>query len=248
MNFLVLGLLVGIILLLADASLRWFADAWLIALGALYWLLSTPAIAQALIKRLQSRYGTIHTMADAREARVIVAVGNGSVSYTDGRYRVDVLTRRSTFCVFEVARLYALLQPDRIIVSGGAPSIGARPESELMRDQLMTFNVPPERLVLESTSHTTEEQAAQVAQLLNDDGHVAPTVVVTTAAHMPRVMKLFRARGIDAVPSVTPELRYDEGRTGWRRWVPSASALRGSETVMYECLAQAHAIASLRSL
>jgi hypothetical protein len=50
-------------------------------------------------------------------------------------------------------------------------------------------------------------------------------------------MALFRARGIDAVPSVTPDLRYDEGRTGWRRWSPSTAALRGSESAMYEFLA-----------
>ena len=237
MTFLVLGLCVSVILLHSGPSFRWLADAWLLALAALYWFLSAPAVAEALIRSLQGRYGTISTVADARGARVIVAVGNGSVSYTDGRFRVDILTRRSTFCVFEVARLCALLRPDRIIVSGGPPSIGARPEGELMRDQLVKFHIQPERIVLDSTSHTTEEQASNVARLLGEHGHLAPAVVVTTAAHMSRVMRLFRRAGIDAVPSVTPDLRYHDGRKGWRRWSPSVAALRGSESATYEYLA-----------
>jgi len=242
MTFLVLALSVGVVLLHADPRVRWFGDAWIIALATLYWLLSLPAVAHALISRLQHRHSTIYTPAAAAGARVIVVVGNGSYSYADGQFIIDQLTRRSAFCVFEAARLYELLQPDRLIVSGGSGTAGtrARPESELMRDELVRFNVPVDRIVLESTSHTTDQQAANVARLLHElknQDVPARAVVVTTAAHMPRVMALFRARGIDAVPSVTPDLRYDEGRTGWRRWWPSTAALRGSESAMYEFLA-----------
>ena len=53
-------------------------------------------------------------------------------------------------------------------------------------------------------------------------------------------MTWFVAQGIDAMPSVTPDLRYDEGRTGWARWWPSMAALRGSESAMYEYLALAY--------
>jgi uncharacterized SAM-binding protein YcdF (DUF218 family) len=218
---------------------RPLADAWLIVFVALYWLLSLPAVAAALIGGLQGRYGTISAAAGARGATTIVVVGNGSVSYTDGRFTSDQLTRRSTFCVFEAMRLYQLLRPEDVIVSGGPPSAGtsARAESELMRDALVAFGVPAERIRSDSLSRTTEEQATNVARLLRQRDLPTPAVVVTTAAHMPRVMKLFVARGIDAIPSVTPDLRYDDGRTGWGRWWPSAAALRGSESAIYEYLA-----------
>jgi hypothetical protein len=54
------------------------------------------------------------------------------------------------------------------------------------------------------------------------------------------VIAWFVAQGVDAIPSVTPDLRYDEGRTGWTRWWPSMAALRGSESAMYEYLALVH--------
>jgi uncharacterized SAM-binding protein YcdF (DUF218 family) len=239
MTFLSLGLLLTIVLFHGAPSIRRLGEWWFSLLVAVYWLLSLPVVANALIGRLQGRYGTIRTAADARGAKVIVAIGNGSVSYTDGLFTSDMLTRRSTFCVFETMRLYRLLQPDDVVVSGGAPTPGtaARAEADLMREQLGRLGVPAERIRADTTSRTTQEQATNVARLLRQRDPLANAVVVTTAAHMPRVMTWFVAQGIDAIPSVTPDLRYDEGRTGWARWWPSAAALRGSETAMYEYLA-----------
>jgi uncharacterized SAM-binding protein YcdF (DUF218 family) len=239
MTFLSLGLVVAVALLHGTAQIRALADVGVGVLVALYWVLSLPVVAQALIGRLQGRFGTIRTTADAHGAKVIVAVGNGSVSYTDGHFTSDQLTRRSTFCVFETIRLYRLLQPDDVVVSGGAPLAGsaARAEADLMREQLVRLGVPAERIRADTASRTTEEQAINVARLLRQRDPLANAVVVTTAAHMPRVMTWFLAQGIDAIPSVTPDLRYDEGRTGWARWWPSTAALRGSETAMYEYLA-----------
>jgi uncharacterized SAM-binding protein YcdF (DUF218 family) len=243
MSFLAAGLAVAALLLGTDLAPRAFANAWLASLVAIYWLLSLPAVAHALIRGLQGRHGTVRTADDARGARVVVGVGNGSVTYTDGVFAVDQLTRRSTFCVFEVARLCALLRPSRIVVSGGPSAFApcARPESELMRDLLVRFNVDADRILLDTASRTTEQQAENVARLLAREGCAGPVVVVTTAAHMPRVMKLFVAHGVDAIASVTPDLRYDEGRTRAGRFLPSAAALRGSESAMYEYIALVHA-------
>jgi uncharacterized SAM-binding protein YcdF (DUF218 family) len=239
MTFLSLSLVLTVALLHAEPAIRSLGDLWFGILVALYWLLSLPVVANALIGRLQGRYGTIRTAAEAHGAKTIVAVGNGSVSYTDGHFTSDQLTRRSTFCVFETTRLYRLLQPDEVIVSGGAPGLGsaARAEADLMREELVKLGVPAERIRADTISRTTEEQAVNVAQLLRQRDPGANAIVVTTAAHMPRVMRLFVAQGIDARPSVTPDLRYDEGRTGWTRWWPSTAALRGSESAMYEYLA-----------
>jgi len=239
MTFLSLGLLLTIVLLHGAPSIRRLGELWFGMLVVFYWLLSLPVVATALIGRLQGRYGTIRTAADARGATVVVAVGNGSVSYSDGHFTSDQLTRRSTFCVFETTRLYRLLQPDDVVVSGGAPTPGsaARAEADLMREELVRLGVPAGRIRTDAASRTTEEQAINVARLLRQRDPLANAVVVTTAAHMPRVMTWFVAQGIDAIPSVTPDLRYDEGRTGWTRWWPSMAALRGSESAMYEYLA-----------
>jgi len=240
MTFLIVGLAIGVVLLNAGATALPWGRLWLTALFAVYIVLSLPAVAHGLIRSLQQPYGTISTADDARLAKIIVVVGNGSVHYAAGRFASDQLTRRSAFCVFEAARLFALIHPDWVIAAGGVAGAdpSARAESELLRDELIKCGVPGERILLESTSRTTEQQAANVIALLDRRGISGPLVVVTTAAHVARVMQLFEARGASAVPSVPAELRYDEGRTGWRRWCPSFAALRGSESALYEYLAQ----------
>ena len=243
MTFLIVGFAVGVALLNSgDRSLQW-GRVWLTSLLGLYWLLSLPVTAHALIQNLRHRYGTIATAQQTAGARVIVVVGNGAVHYQAGDSRIDQLTRRSVFCVFEAARLYRLIDPAWLVATGGGAEADehAKTEAELMRDELVRFQVPADRILLESTSRTTEEQVENVARLLGGLALDAPILVVTTGAHMPRVMKMFDRHRIKAIASVTPELRYDDGRMAWRRWYPSAAALRGSESAIYEYLARGYA-------
>jgi uncharacterized SAM-binding protein YcdF (DUF218 family) len=242
MTFLIVGFAVGVVLLNSGLPLRW-GRVWLTSLLVVYWLLSLPVTAHALIQTLQHRYGSIGTARETAGARVLVVVGNGAVHYRVGDSRIDQLTRRSVYCVFETARLYRLVDPAWVVATGGGGETDdqARPESELMRDELARLQVPADRILVESTSRTTDEQVANVARLLAHRGLGGPILVVTTGAHMPRVMKLFHDQRIKAIPSVSPELRYDDGRTAWRRWYPSAAALRGSESAIYEYLARGYA-------
>jgi uncharacterized SAM-binding protein YcdF (DUF218 family) len=243
MTFLIVGFAVGVGLLnFGGRPLQW-GRVWLTSLLGLYWLLSLPVTAHALIQHLRHRYGTIATGQDTASARILVVVGNGAVHYRAGDLRIDQLTRRSAFCVFEAARLYRLIDPAWLVATGGDAETDehAKTEAELIRDELVRFQVPANRILLESTSRTTEEQVKNVARLLEHHALDAPILVVTTGAHMPRVMKMFDNQRIKAIASVTPELRYDDERTAWRRWYPSAAALRGSESAIYEYLARGYA-------
>lgn len=210
----------------------------IIVLAVAYWFLSLPAVAAALIAGLGTRFGRIGDEARARGVRVLVAIGNGSVHYTDGRQHVDYLARRSVYCAFEAARVFDVLTPPLVITTGGPPGAApARAEADLLRDLLVGFGVPADRVVAERESTTTEQQVERVLRLVAERQLAGPLAVVTTTAHMTRVAALFAARGVAIVPSVTPELLYDDGRTGVGRWLPSMSSLIGSSSAMYEYLA-----------
>jgi uncharacterized SAM-binding protein YcdF (DUF218 family) len=243
MTFLMAAFTVGVIMIDSGGLTMRLGRAWLTSLLVLYWLLSLPVTAHALIWKLQHRYGAVGSTQESAGARCLVVVGNGAVHYKTADFRIDHLTRRSAFCVFEAARLYRLIDPPWLVTTGGSADADdhARSEGELMRDELVRLRIPADRILVESTSRTTDEQVANVARLLEDRGLGGPILVVTTGAHMPRVMKLFGDRRIDAIPSVPMELGYDDGRTAWRRWYPSAAALRGSESAIYEYLARGYA-------
>ncbi|MGC4081716.1 MAG: YdcF family protein [Vicinamibacterales bacterium] len=241
MSFLLAGTIAGVVLLNAGNHAASVGRAWLTLLAFLYLLLSLPVVSTLLVgrgERSASRNRAdsqaahaervIRTVTEASGAQALVVVGNGSVHYTDGARAVDYLTRRSVFCAFEAARLVNLLEPALVVTTGGvAGHPEARPEGELLRDMLLTFGVPDTSILVESRSTTTSQQVANVCALLEARDVPEPFVVVTTSAHMPRVLALFNQRGVRTVPSTTPELRYDDGRTGWRRWCPSMSALMG---------------------
>ena len=234
------GVAAGAVLIAAGHPIDSAGRAAIVALALVYWTLSLPVVAAALIAGLGTRFGRIDSAASGRGARVLVAVGNGSVHYTDGRHAVDYLTRRSVYSAFEAARVFELLQPDLVITTGGpAGPPPARPEADLMRELLVTSGVPHDVIVSEGASATTEQQVANVATLIAARGLAGPVAVVTTTAHMTRVVALFAARGISVAPSVTPELQYDDGRTGVGRWLPSMAALVGNSSAMYEYLANA---------
>jgi uncharacterized SAM-binding protein YcdF (DUF218 family) len=68
---------------------------------------------------------------------------------------------------------------------------------------LVAAGVPADRMVEESSSKTTWDQARLIPSMLRDRG-VDRFVLVTSPVHMRRSLALFRAHGIDAVPSVSP--------------------------------------------
>jgi uncharacterized SAM-binding protein YcdF (DUF218 family) len=242
-SFLLLGLGLGVVLLYARTNAAVWGRTWLAGLLALYWLLSLPVFASVLIQGLQGDYGTIQTTKEAKGARLVFLVGNGTVSYSARGFALDQLTRRTAFCVFEAARLYRLIEPAWIVASGGIADAAtqSKPESEMMRDELVRLGVPANRILLESESRSTVQQVANVADMIRLKQLSEPMVLVTTPAHIRRVMLLMVRHGLDVVPSVTADLRYDRGQIGWRRWRPSGEALRGSESAMYEYLAFAYA-------
>ena len=220
----------------------WWGRLGLTVVASGYVLLATPVVSNALLRQLHAGFGSIEHGGEGRDGRVVVILGNGTVSYVAGDRAVHQLVRRTAHCVLEGARLHDLLHPAWIVVSGGVanPRAQTRPESEIMRDALVKLGVPADRVVLESGSRTTGEQIAAVARLLGEKQLGDRTIIVTTPAHVRRAMRLAGRYRLDAVPSIASGLRYDAGRTGWRRWRPSMAALSGSESAMYEYLALAY--------
>ncbi len=80
---------------------------------------------------------------------------------------------------------------------GGAKG-GSRPaEAEVMRDLALAAGVPEARLVLETDSRSTLENARCSARIMGARGW-SKALVVTDAVHLPRALMAFRALGIDA--------------------------------------------------
>jgi len=211
---------------------RWYFAALLVT----PWIVTSPACAERLVQWRGGSFHPLASAADARGATVVVVLGSGSEMIQARGLALNQLSRGGALRVLEGARLYKLLDRPTVIVSGGVTrrEEGTRPEAEAMRTAILQLGVPDDHVVIETESTTTREEAILLARMLADRPR-QPIVLVTSPTHMARSLAVFRAAGLDPVPSVAP---YTSDHSLDRlRWVPSDLGLWLVDSVLYDIAA-----------
>ena len=101
-----------------------------------------------------------------------------------------------------------------------------------MQQVALDLGVPRERVVLESASWDTADQAELLKARLGRD----PFYLVTSAGHMPRAMRLFIRAGTRPLAAPTDFQAVWTRPLEIRDFVPSAEALAMTENAFYEYL------------
>jgi len=141
--------------------------------------------------------------------------------------------------VLEAARLFDLLNGPFVIASGGTTEHDERavPESLAMQRALIQLGVRADRILLESDSKNTRDEAVLVKQILADRG-VTDFVLVTSPMHMRRSMLAFQQQGMHPIPS--PALLVPDRTTRASLWIPSEMWLQIGDSALYEVLARGY--------
>lgn len=240
LTFLLFGLTLGVLLAYGPRRSRPIALPWLALLALFYWMGSVPAVADVLATRFHARDAGLVTLADVTGARAIVVLGAGvRRSYMAGGQMVAIPDPQTVYNAVEGARIYRLFPNGLpVIASGGQQSANAPLESGILREWLVKAGVPEERILLESGSRNTREQARQVAPLLKTN-HWERFVLVTPAVQGPRAAAVFRREGVDPIPASAPFSTATD-REGWSGWLPNGGALNTTERATYDYLAWAY--------
>jgi uncharacterized SAM-binding protein YcdF (DUF218 family) len=235
--FLMLGLTIGVVLLYARRSRQQWGRTWLAGLAVFYWVISTPLAAGWMERVLGAGYGPIADAAQAQGATAIVVLGGGSATFRSGGEENNVLSESSCLRVLESARVYRLLEAPWVFASGGKAEglISPEPESLPLDQALLEAGVPEARLVLESASQDTREQALALVPLLQARG-VDRFVLVTSPLHMRRALGAFRAVGLHPIPSASAQ-HSETSSAAQRRLLPNENALHASQMAFREMLA-----------
>ena len=117
--------------------------------------------------------------------------------------------------IVEGLRLYHAIPESRIVFSGyGA----AQPSSTASVGATLatSLGVDPERIDVEESPRTTAEEAAGVRARVGDE----PVVLVTSAVHMPRAVRIFAKAGLTVVPSPTGHRALVRRNSIWN-WITS---------------------------
>jgi uncharacterized SAM-binding protein YcdF (DUF218 family) len=231
-SFLVVLLTVGVVLVFVRRTQR-YARWYFLAVLAFYWIGTSPVFIERLISWQGAGYRPIDSPAEARGARTVVVLGAGNYTIRSRTLWLNELPVVAALRVIEGARVYAMLDRPTMIVSGGITGRdeGARPEAEAMRIALVQLGVPSERILVETESMNTRDEAAIVARMLAGRGE-QPIVLVTSPTHMKRSLAVFRRAGLDVIPSAAP---FKPDHTNERlRWMPSDAGLWLLDTAVYD--------------
>lgn len=110
----------------------------------------------------------------------------------------------------------------RIIASGGklnrAPD--EQTEADAMKGMLVQLGVPADAVVLEDRSLNTLDNIAFIHRLVGDE----PVALVTSAYHMPRVLRLSSQVGLKASAFPTDWQVPRAVRPAWENWLPTIDA------------------------
>jgi uncharacterized SAM-binding protein YcdF (DUF218 family) len=162
----------------------------------------------------------------------IVLLGGGDQFIQGWTEGLTVTTRVEAERVLEAARVFRLIAPAWLISSGGKPlptDIG-EPSSTTMRDELVALGVPRDRILLETRSRNTHDEAVLIAPMLKSLA-IDRVVLVTSETHMRRSVGAFRAAGVDAIPAVA---RGWDPPSRWGEWLPNWEGLEDSRVVAHE--------------
>jgi uncharacterized SAM-binding protein YcdF (DUF218 family) len=203
---------------------------WLcVAAAAVVYLGAVGRVGDALLGPLERQYPPLQDGALPAVSYVVV-LGSG-YEPRDGIAVTAALDEDGLVRIVEAVRLVRHLGAVHLVVSGGAPPGQAAPAlgyAELARE----FGVDGASLALLSESLDTGAEARGVARLVRS----SPFLLVTSAYHMPRAMRLMQRAGAHPIAAPAGQLVNQSARNGWRSWLPSSDGLGKSERALHEYL------------
>lgn len=216
--------------------LRCAATALAVALLILFVTLYTT-LGSVLLQTLEARFPR-SDRDPPNLACMIVLGGAFETEVTTMRGGIDLNQAADRFV--EALRLAIQYPQAKILVSGGDGSLSGGYEGDAAASIRFfnAFGISGDRLIAETTSRNTDENARNSRDLLVSEG-LGPCLLITSAFHMPRSVGLFRKAGIDVTPwpvdyrtagtlSFTfdftqPTLNSQQMSTALREWVGLAA-------------------------
>lgn len=168
-----------------------------------------------------------------RDAQALVVLG-GRVNPPDTFRPRPVLEQETVTRCRKVAQLYRENGPRLVVVSGGNvdPRQPGPTCAEAMSEFLVHLGVAPGDLITEGQSRTTYENASKTQRLLSHRG-ITRIVLVTSATHLRRSERCFRAVGFQVTPR---GCGYRATKLRWtvRSLLPNAGSAQRMGDVVHE--------------
>jgi uncharacterized SAM-binding protein YcdF (DUF218 family) len=201
--------------------------------GLLYALSISP-VTDALIGPLENRYAD--PGARTLECDALAVLGGGLIQRASPEGALAVLSHTSAERVNTAFRLWREAHRP-ILLSGGNTWDFDTPEAIIMAGTLEGLGVPASDLSVEWWSRNTFENA-RFGKASADAFGWKKLCVITSAYHLTRTVRAFRAAGMEVV-AVPADVWASAAAYSWRSLIPAAGHLHGSTLALREYLSLA---------
>lgn len=234
-DLLTMPLVLTFILLLVAAFLRWRGHRRASLVTAvsgvvLLYLCALAPVANGLLTPLEC----YPALDDAHLPKGIagIAVLGASFRPRDGTPITSQLSLAGLARVAEGVRLAKHYGDVRLVLSGGVPpGYGDAPSGRGYAIFARDMGTDPASIVVFDQPENTADEVRALTKLFG----TSPFLLVTSAAHMKRAMKLFEGTGAHPIPAPTDQrVRPATGFGG--RWLPKPEHLGSTEIALHEYL------------
>lgn len=234
-----------IVLILAGLFYLWFTkkQVWgrlLVSVGfIILLLLSNTHMSDQIIGYLESNYRPhdiqmskeiYYDSADTDFIKYIVVLGGGHT--TNPELPVSSQISESTMVrLVEGIRIYRKYLGSKLILSGGNV-LDPVPNAVMMANLAQDLGVNKHDIIMESESADTKDEARLIKPIVSDEKFF----LVTSAAHMPRSMEMFKKLGMNPIPAPAGHLSNHIEGTRRLSFFPTSRNLNKSQNAAHEYL------------
>ena len=211
-----LMLVIGLIILGIIFNLRKFS-----LIGVIILILSSlPIISNKFIAYLEKDYQPIEIAEIENVDAIVVLSGMIRVIGDEENLKYEFTD--------SVDRFFAGLDlfnnnksPILILTRGKMPwSLGIA-EGEYLKELAIKYGVSEENIILTDEVQNTDQEAKAIKEILTEDAKI---ILVTSAFHMPRAEKVFKAANINLIPYPV-DFQNSKSKTTMMDFIPSAGSL-----------------------
>lgn len=216
------------ILLLLLALLFWrrWGKSLVVGAAVLLGLLSSPGVSNWLTGTLESQYQVNNQPVEGN--CLVMVLGSGMDDELHGP-ATQQLSVTGLARVTEAVRQMKQGQACMLVTSGWSGALNKTSYAKVAADAAVELGVSPQRIIKLPLARDTIEEAGFLKMEIGD----APFRLVTSAAHMPRSMMIFKQAGLH--PQAAPTDFLDR-ESHW--WVLSADNLLTSQRAIHEWVGQ----------
>ncbi len=162
-------------------------------------LFSYPPFVNPILHKLENNYPTLQKA--PQNTKYIYVLGGGHAT-DDTQPITSQVNPTSVVRLIEGIRLLNQLDNVKLIVSGYSGLFDPTSHAIMQSRLAISLGIDKERIIILSSPKDTKEEALEAKRVIKDN----PFILVTSASHITRAMKIFHSQNLYPIPAPTNHL------------------------------------------